>query len=481
MPHSPSTESTSGFDRFPLCPSLRRGLASLNYREPTPIQAGTLPAGLAGRDVLGLAQTGTGKTAAFALPLLEKLNTERGRLPRALVLAPTRELAAQIDAEMSAIGRFTGLKTATIFGGVSAFSQIRALRARPDILVACPGRLLDLMQQGEVRLSAIEVLVLDEADHMFDLGFLPNIRRILAALPARRQNLLFSATMPDEVRRLTADLLNDPETIELAIAKPAETIEHALYPVASERKVDLLQHLLKGDDFASAIVFLRTKHRAKRLAEQLSRLGHQATALHGNLSQPQRDRAMQGFRAGRFNVLVATDIAARGLDIAHVSHVINFDVPNTADAYTHRIGRTGRAERHGKAFTFVGNEDRGAVRDIERKLGQAIPRRRIDGLAALDPTFVDEREHNGAPHPRTAPRPPRAQPHRPNGSNGRPAASTAPAHHRRAEPGFARDERNGSDRRPPRSEHQAAEPLTARPARGPRRRPRHGGPAQPSL
>jgi len=389
----PTPDTTSAFDVFPISPSLKRGVAELGFRQPTPIQAGALPAALAGRDVLGLAQTGTGKTAAFALPILERLNTNRGRDPRALVVAPTRELAMQIDAEIRSLGKFSGLKSTTIFGGVSAHGQIRALRARPDIIVACPGRLLDLMQQGEIRLNQVEVLVLDEADQMFDMGFLPSIRRILKALPAERQNLLFSATMPDEVRRLTDDLLRNPVVVELAHTRPAETIEHALYPIESDRKVDLLRHLLGEDDFRSAIVFLRTKHRAKRLAQQLERLGHAAVALQGNMSQAQRDRAMEGFRSGRFDVLVATDIAARGLDVAGVSHVINFDVPNTADAYTHRIGRTGRAERQGKAFTFICDDDRSAIRDIERKLGQPISRRKINGFVGAPESRPDLERH----------------------------------------------------------------------------------------
>ena len=373
-------QSGAGFPEFPLAQPIQRGITALGFTAPRPIQAQTIPAGLEGRDVLGLAQTGTGKTAAFALPILERLHRQRRPGPRALILAPTRELAMQIHAEIVALAQFTGLKAITVFGGVSAAPQIRGLRARPDIIVACPGRLLDLMQQGAAKLGEIEVLVLDEADHMFDMGFLPNVRKILSALPRQRQNLLFSATMPAEVRGLTRELLKDPHVVELAHSRPPETVEHALYAVASDRKVDLLRHLLSEDGFTSAIVFLRTKHRAKRLALQLSRMGHKAVSLQGNMSQPQRDRAMSGFRDGRFDILVATDIAARGIDVANVSHVINFDVPNTPDAYTHRIGRTGRAERHGKAFTLVCDEDRTAVRDIERHLGAPIARRQVPGF-----------------------------------------------------------------------------------------------------
>ncbi|MBI3784786.1 MAG: DEAD/DEAH box helicase, partial [Deltaproteobacteria bacterium] len=351
------------------------------FTEPRPIQAEAIPPALAGRDVLGLAQTGTGKTAAFVLPILQRLNSNRRPGPRALIVAPTRELATQIQVEAEKLAQFTGLKVVAIFGGVPAGKQIRALRERADIIVACPGRLLDLMQQGFVKLSGIEVLVLDEADHMFDLGFLPNVRRILEALPKQRQTLLFSATMPKEVRSLATQILHDPQIVELAHSKPAHTIEQHVCSVASHRKLDLLRHLLKEDEFTSAIVFLRTKHRARRLAEQLSRLGHDAVALEGNMSQGQRDRAMNGFRDGRFDVLVATDIAARGIDVANVSHVINFDVPNTPDAYTHRVGRTGRAERHGRAITLMGDEDHGAIRDIERKLGAPLARLHLPGFA----------------------------------------------------------------------------------------------------
>jgi ATP-dependent RNA helicase RhlE len=374
--------SPSGFDRFELAPALRRGVAAAGFTEPRPIQAETIPAALAGRDVLGLAQTGTGKTAAFGLPLLQRLLAGDGPGPRALVVAPTRELAAQIDAELRLLAKFTRLRTLTIFGGASLGGQIAALRSRPDVVIACPGRLLDLHGRRALRLDGVEVLVLDEADHMFDMGFLPDIRRILAALPKRRQNLLFSATMPAAVRGLADALLREPHVVELGgSATPAETIDHALYPVPEERKRDLLQKLLDEGGCTSAIVFMRTKHRAKRLAEQLDRAGHRAVALQGNMSQSQRDRAMRGFRAGRFDVLVATDIAARGIDVSQVSHVINFDVPDVPEHYTHRIGRTGRSEREGVACTFVTREDHGRVRAIERMLGAPIARRELAGFS----------------------------------------------------------------------------------------------------
>jgi ATP-dependent RNA helicase RhlE len=379
--HDSHREPGTEFAGFKLGPALQRGIRAIGFVEPRPIQTQTIPAALDGRDILGLAQTGTGKTAAFALPLLERLLATRGdHHPRALIVAPTRELASQIGDEIRALARFTRIKIATIFGGVSINVQAATLRDRPQIVVACPGRLLDLLNRRAVRLDRIEMLVLDEADHMFDMGFLPDVRRILAALPERRQNMLFSATMPKEIRRLANKLLRDPHVVELNHTQPLETIEHALYPVDEPRKLDLLQHVLSSDDFVSAIVFTRTKHRAKKLAQKLDRSGHRAVALQGNMSQGARVRAMTGFRKRQFDVLVATDIAARGLDIEQVSHVVNYDMPNTSDAYTHRIGRTGRAEREGKAYTFVTGGDHSMVREVERRIGASIPRRRVKGI-----------------------------------------------------------------------------------------------------
>jgi len=357
-----------------------RGIGAAGFQTPRPIQVETIPAGLEGRDVLGLAQTGTGKTAAFALPLLDRLLDVRPGGPRVLILAPTRELATQIAAEIRTLARFSRLRMVTVYGGVSVVNQIEALKRSPEIVVGCPGRVLDLIQRRVLHLGEVETLVLDEADHMFDMGFLPDIRRILGALPARRQNLLFSATMPKDIRRLADDLLSDPHVVELADATPAATVDHALYMVGHRRKRALLEHLLRGEDCDSAIVFTRTKHRARRLAEQLTAAGHRAVGLQGNMSQGQRDRAMRGFRSRTYDILVATDIAARGIDVQGVSHVINFDVPNTPEAYTHRIGRTGRAELTGVACTFVTNEDRGWVRATERMIGAPIPRRQVEGF-----------------------------------------------------------------------------------------------------
>jgi ATP-dependent RNA helicase RhlE len=374
-------EPASGFAQFGLGPSVMRGIARAGFVAPRPIQASAIPAALEGRDILGLAQTGTGKTAAFVLPVLERLMVERRPGPRVLIVAPTRELASQIGEEIRTLASATRIRAATVFGGVGLKPQIDELRRKPEIVVACPGRLLDLVGRGAVRLDRIETLVLDEADHMFDMGFLPDVRKILAELPAERQNLLFSATMPREIRALARKVLQRPHVVEEAHSRPVETIDHAVCPAESGEKLGLLRNVLSEDDFVSAIVFTRTKHRAKRLARQLSNSGYRAVALQGNMSQNQRERAMKGFRGAEYDVLVATDIAARGLDIDHVTHVVNFDVPTTADAYTHRIGRTGRAERSGRAYTFVTPDDQAFVRAVERKIGATLPRRIPTGQA----------------------------------------------------------------------------------------------------
>ncbi len=422
----------AGFDRFNLRPELLKAVADADFTAPRPIQEQALPPALAGRDVLGMAQTGTGKTAAFVLPILQRLLASRRSGPRALVVTPTRELATQVQSDFERLARYTPLSSTSIFGGVPIARQVRALRGRPEVIVSCPGRLLDLLNQRALHLDGIEVLVLDEADHMFDMGFLPDVRRIIRALPTRRQNLLFAATMPREIRRLAETVLHDPAVIELAHSRPPETIAHALYPLTEGDKVGALEHLLTGDDFRSAIVFLRTKRRAKRLAQRLDERGHAAVALQGNMSQPQRDRALRGFRDERYDVLVATDVAARGLDIAGVSHVVNFDVPNTPDAYTHRIGRTGRSEQAGTAFTFVTAEDTAAVRVIEQRIGSTIERRRLTELGPIKRASL-----NGSKSQRRAPRSTARpqKPARPARARVRPATQTAaarPAHSDRA-------------------------------------------------
>jgi ATP-dependent RNA helicase RhlE len=376
-------EGGDSFERFRLGKRIMRGIADAGYTAPRPIQRDSIQPILEGDDILGLAQTGTGKTAAFVLPILHRL-LEAGKptgFPRILVVSPTRELTNQIHQEFLALGKYTGVKSMTVFGGVSQAPQKRAIATRPEVVVACPGRLLDLVNQGLLNLKHVEVLVLDEADHMFDMGFLPDVRRILKALPRNRQNLLFSATMPKEIRKLTKEVLNDPVVVELNHHAPIETIEHMLLPVHPTRKGDLLQETICDDDFRTAIVFTRTKYRAKSLAQKLVKHGHRAVALQGNMSQPQRDRAMAGFKNGTFEILVATDIAARGIDVAGVSHVINYDIPNTPEAYMHRIGRTGRSEREGKALTFVTHEDFPQVKAIEKKLGMEITRLKLKDFA----------------------------------------------------------------------------------------------------
>lgn len=362
------------FEPFAFYPQIRAGISSAGYTTPTPIQSQTIPSVMSGRDVLGLAQTGTGKTAAFVLPILQRLMKGPRGKQRALILSPTRELAEQTHSVIQALGGRTYVRSMTIYGGVGALPQVKGLRGGIEIIVACPGRLLDLMNQGAVNLANIEVLVLDEADQMFDMGFLPNIRRIVAALPQKRQTLLFSATMPDEIRGLALEMLHDPVTVEIDASRPVESVQQAVFAVEQDGKYDILVDLLGKAGSGQVLVFTRTKHRAKRLALQLAKAGVAATSLQGNLSQNQRQVAMDGFRSGRWKVMVATDIAARGIDITQVSHVINYDVPDTAEAYTHRIGRTGRMARIGTAYTLATREDLPMIRSIERLLGKPLKR-----------------------------------------------------------------------------------------------------------
>jgi ATP-dependent RNA helicase RhlE len=365
------------FNSFSFHPLISEGISAAGYTTPTPIQRDTIPPILAGRDVLGLAQTGTGKTAAFVLPILQNLmQGPRGRL-RTLILSPTRELAEQTHTAIQQLGRKTGLRSLTVYGGVSAQPQISNLRAGAEIVVACPGRLLDLMEQKVLSLKNIEIVVLDEADQMFDMGFLPSIRRILKSVPTARQTLLFSATMPTEIRSLANEFLNKPVLVELEISSPIETISHAVYPVEQTDKVDALLSLLKQSGSERVLIFTRTKHRAKKLAWQLVKTGLRATSLQGNLSQNQRQEAMSSFRSGRIKILVATDIAARGIDVSQISHVINFDMPNTAEAYIHRIGRTGRMANQGAALSLATQEDQPMLRTIERFMGRSMERRKL--------------------------------------------------------------------------------------------------------
>jgi ATP-dependent RNA helicase RhlE len=368
---------TIRFTELGLAEPLLRAVAAEGYETPTPIQAQSIPHLLEGRDLLGIAQTGTGKTAAFALPMLQRLNADRRRagprMARSLILTPTRELAIQIAESFRAYGRHFGLRQAVIFGGVGQKPQVDAMARGVDILVATPGRLLDLMGQGHIRLEALEIFVLDEADRMLDMGFIHDVRRVIANLPPKRQTLFFSATMPEDITRLSKQLLTDPVRVEVTpVATTAEKIDQRLYYVEKAEKRELLAHVLKDPAITRTIVFTRTKHGANRVAEQLDKVGVRAAAIHGNKSQSARQKALEDFRAGRIRVLVATDIAARGIDIDGISHVINYELPNVAEQYVHRIGRTARAGAEGTALSFCEVEERPYLRDIEKLTRQKI-------------------------------------------------------------------------------------------------------------
>ncbi|MBN8547855.1 MAG: DEAD/DEAH box helicase [Deltaproteobacteria bacterium] len=402
------------FEAFQLHSALVSNLQRLQFTQATPIQAQAIPAVLSQRDLIGLAQTGTGKTAAFMLPILQRLLEKPSNKIRALIVVPTRELAEQIRQVASELSRGTPIKTITIYGGVAFNPQRSNLHRGCDIVIACPGRLLDHIQQRTIDLRSVEHLVLDEADQMFDMGFLPNIRRILQHVPKNRQSLLFSATMPPEIRRLTGEILNNPQTIQIGETAPASTVAHALYPVPQHLKTELLIALLRDISHDSVLVFTRTKHRAKKVEKALQKARFEVAALHGNLSQNRRQASMQGFRSGEFQVLVATDIAARGVDISTVSHVINYDIPDTTEAYTHRIGRTGRAQKTGDAFTLVSREDEGMIRQIERVLKAKIDRKTI---ASFDYTqAAAPREPNREFQPQRRARP-AGRPHRRGGDD----------------------------------------------------------------
>jgi ATP-dependent RNA helicase RhlE len=369
------------FSRLGLDAALLRATHELGFTRPTPVQQDAIPPALAGRDVLACAMTGSGKTAAFLLPIMQRFLPKRRGVTRALVLTPTRELAAQIDAHFAELAVHTPLTGAAVFGGVGMGPQEHAFRSGVDVIVATPGRLLDHFRQPYAKLEHLEVLVLDEADRMLDMGFLPDIRRVLRHLPARRQTLFFSATMPAPIVELAREMLKAPATVNLERkAAPAVGITHAVYPVAQELKSALLVALLARNDVPQALVFTRTKHRANRLAEFLVRHRVACERIHGNRSQAQRTQALAGFKAGRFRVLVATDIAARGIDVEALSHVINFDVPSVPEDYIHRVGRTARAELTGDAFTFVAPEEAGDLRAIERAIGKELPRVTLPGF-----------------------------------------------------------------------------------------------------
>ncbi len=368
------------FTKFGLSPAVLEGVKAMGYVDPTPIQLRAIPLIMAGRDVIGSAQTGTGKTAAFALPILSKLDQHQPQT-RLLVLEPTRELAAQVETAIRDFARFTNLRVAVIFGGVGYGKQNEALRTGVDVLVATPGRLLDHIQQGNCKLDRVQHVVLDEADRMLDMGFLPDVRRILEKCPRQRQTSLFSATIPPAIETLIQWAMQNPETVEIGARRtPAETVKHVIYPVSDTQKTDLLVALLEQVNYDSVIIFCRTKHGADRVAQMLKRNNHSVAVLHSNRTQSEREQALLGFREGRFEVLVATDIAARGLDISNVSHVINYDVPHHPEDYIHRIGRTGRAEHSGDAFTLMIAEDANHVFAIERFISQKIARVKLENF-----------------------------------------------------------------------------------------------------
>ncbi len=368
------------FIKLGLSPAVLDGVRAAGYVTPTPIQLRGIPLVLAGRDIIGSAQTGTGKTAAFALPILTKLDRHAPG-PRALILEPTRELAAQVETATRDFARFTNLKVSVVYGGVGYGRQMDDLRAGVDVLAATPGRLLDHLERGTVRLDKVQFLVLDEADRMLDMGFLPDVRRIVEKCPRQRHTSLFSATIPPQIETLIQWAMNKPETIEIGARRtPAETVKHVIYPVSDSQKSDLLLELLKRVNYNSVLIFCRTKHGADRISGLLKRNNHAVAVLHSNRTQKEREQALEGFRSGKFEVLVATDIAARGLDIADVSHVINYDVPQHPEDYIHRIGRTGRAEAHGDAFTIMTAEDGSHVFAIERFISQKIPRVKLENF-----------------------------------------------------------------------------------------------------
>jgi ATP-dependent RNA helicase RhlE len=407
---------SNSFEGLGLSAALVRAVAEQGYTQPTPIQQQAIPVVLSGRDLLGAAQTGTGKTAGFALPMLQRLSAKANgshspaRHPvRALVVTPTRELAAQVEQDIRTYGRHVALKTSLVYGGVGMQPQVDALRKGVDILVATPGRLLDHVQQKTVDLRQVEILVLDEADRMLDMGFIHDIRRILALLPASRQNLLFSATFPEEIRKLAASFMKDPATVEVARRNtPAELVSQLAYSVDAGNKRALLAHLVKSNDWHQVLVFVKTKHGANRLAQQLVREGVEADAIHGNKSQNARTRALDSFKKNQLRVLVATDIAARGLDIEALPHVVNYDLPHVAEDYVHRIGRTGRAGAEGEAISLVAAEDRPLMAAIERLMNRKVEVKTLAG-------FEQPRKQEHQPRPKQQPQHRQQQPHRRNG------------------------------------------------------------------
>jgi ATP-dependent RNA helicase RhlE len=450
------------FDDLGLLPALLRALSEQGYTDPTPIQANAIPPALEGRDLLAAAQTGTGKTAAFALPLLQRLvampRAEGRRRPRALILTPTRELALQVDESLRAYGSQLRLRTAVIFGGVGMQPQIESLRRGVDIVVACPGRLLDHLSQRTVDLSGISILVLDEADRMLDMGFLRDMRRILGVLPRQnRQTLLFSATFPDPIRTLAQEFMRDPVSVEVAARNSiAATVTHRVHPVDAPRKRELLLELLARDSRRQTLVFARTKHGSDKLARYLEASGLHCAVIHGNKSQNNRIRALGDFKAGRATVMIATDIAARGIDIDQLPVVINFELPIVPEDYVHRIGRTGRAGAEGLAISLVSAEESGQLRDIQRVIGRAIEQEPVPGFEPGQPLRLDGRGRSAPPRRgASGSRPAPAQPARrgapaPRGQ-GRPTHAGNAHGHMGAgdrEPANATHATSGNERRP---------------------------------
>jgi len=386
------------FETFNLHPNVMAGVRALGYSIPTPIQLQAIPPIMQGRDVIGLAQTGTGKTAAFVLPILHRLRQSPPGRVRALIISPTRELAEQTCEVINELGSKTSLQSVAIYGGVSMEQQTQGLRNGAEIVVACPGRLLDYLWKGTISLSDLEILVIDEADRMFDMGFLPDIHNILACIMNRRQTLLFSATMPTGIRRLVREILHNPVTVQIDHALPAKTVSHAIYPIQQHLKTALLKELLNKTKTDSVLVFTRTKHRAERVAQQLVRAGYRVTSLQGNLPQHQRQAALEGFRTGSIKILVATDIAARGIDVLRISHVINYDMPESTDNYIHRIGRTGRVNKNGDALTFVTSADADKISALERLLDAPLERLTLQGFDYTKP--VPDKESRLSQQPR---------------------------------------------------------------------------------
>ncbi|MBX7121000.1 MAG: DEAD/DEAH box helicase [Opitutaceae bacterium] len=424
------------FNQLGLHSSLVRGVQAMGYVDPTPIQLRAIPVILSGSDLIASAQTGTGKTAAFALPVLNRLGPHRPGQPRVLVLEPTRELAAQVETSFRDLGRFTDVRATVLHGGVGYGRQRSELRHGVDIVIATVGRLLDFLQEKALRLDQLEVLILDEVDRMLDMGFIHDVKRIVAMCPKKRQTLFFSATVPPEIEAVARFALSNAVRVEIGVARSVnESVNHALFPVLHEQKFDLLLGLLAKTDFQSVIIFSRTKHGADRIARRLKSANHSVAVLHANRSQNQRVEALEGFKVGRYEIMVATDIAARGIDVAGVSHVINYDVPENPEDYVHRIGRTGRAMAVGDAFTLATPENSGDVRDIERFIGQKIPQLTLDSFVYLggkSPAIDTSRPNRHAPRPQQR----HGNRHSTRRSDSSPRAPRSePAHHPRGKPG----------------------------------------------